>query len=118
MTQDIDLVADLKPEHVQPFVDAVQKDYYVNKQTVADAVARRSCFNLIHYNSIFKIDIFAVKNRDYDRQAMDRCRKLPLIAEDPETVFSVAAAGRCDSWRSSNGIDWATKSQRNNGAIL
>jgi hypothetical protein len=104
MTQDIDLVANLLPQHVHSFVDTMQKDYYVNKQTVSDAVARRSCFNLIHYSSIFKIDIFASKNRDYDRQAMDRCRKQPLIKDDPTTIFSVAAVedvilAKCEWYR-------------------
>jgi hypothetical protein len=91
MTQDIDLVAELRPEHVEPFVEALITQYYVNLQTAADAVARRSCFNLVHYSSIYKVDIFTRKDREYDRQAMQRCQMRALIEEDPETVFSVAS---------------------------
>ena len=92
MTQDIDVVAELQMEHVQPFVEALHKAYYVNANTVAEAVTRRSCFNLIHNNTYFKVDIFASKPSNYNREAFQRRRKRPLIKEDPTTEFFIASA--------------------------
>ncbi|MGD0383969.1 MAG: hypothetical protein ABSA77_10630 [Thermoguttaceae bacterium] len=92
MTQDVDVVAELRMEHVKPLVEALQQEYYVNANTVADAVARRSCFNLIHNKTYFKVDIFASQNRDYNRAAFQRIRKKPLVKEDPTTEFFIASA--------------------------
>ncbi|MGA2798528.1 MAG: hypothetical protein ABSE63_13180 [Thermoguttaceae bacterium] len=92
MTQDVDVVAELRMEHVKPLVEALQQEYYVNAGTVADAVARRSCFNLIHNKTFYKVDIFASQNRDYNRAAFQRIRKKPLVNEDPTTEFFVASA--------------------------
>ncbi len=92
MTQDVDVVAELRMEHVQPLVQALQEAYYVNAKTAAEAVARHSCFNLIHNKTYFKIDIFTVKPRDYNRAALKRRRKRTLIKEDPATEFFVASA--------------------------
>ena len=47
-TQDADLVADLRPGNVQPFVAGVSEAFYVPPERVAQAVSRRSSFNLIH----------------------------------------------------------------------
>jgi hypothetical protein len=91
MTQDVDVVAELQMEHVKPLVEALQQAYYVNANTVADAVARRSCFNLIHNKTYFKIDIFASQNRDYNRAAFQRILKKALVKEDPTTEFFVAS---------------------------
>jgi hypothetical protein len=92
MTQDVDVVAELRMEHVKPLVEALQQEYYVNANTVADAVARRSCFNLIHNKTYFKVDIFAPQNRDYNRAAFQRIRKKQLVKEDPTTEFFIASA--------------------------
>jgi hypothetical protein len=92
MTQDVDVVAELRMEHVKPLVDSLQEAYYVNENTVADAVNRRSCFNLIHNQTFYKIDIFASQNRDYNRAAFQRIRKKALVKEDPTTEFFVASA--------------------------
>lgn len=92
MTQDVDVVAELRMEHVKLFVEALNKHYYVNANTVAEAVTRHSCFNLIHNQTYFKVDIFASKFRDYDRAAFQRRQKRPLVKEDPTTEFFVASA--------------------------
>jgi hypothetical protein len=77
-TADVDLVADLLPSHVAAFVEAIRSDYYVNERTILDAIARRSCFNVIHLATSFKVDVFVVKNRVYDRHVMDRIRERSL----------------------------------------
>jgi hypothetical protein len=74
-TLDVDIVADLAPKHVAPFVDALKTRYYINGQTMLDAITRRSCFNLIHLDTSFKVDVFVPKNRPYDRAALSRSWK-------------------------------------------
>jgi hypothetical protein len=47
-TVDVDLIADLRPDKVTPFVAALSDQFYVDEPTVREATAPRSSFNLIH----------------------------------------------------------------------
>jgi hypothetical protein len=71
---DVDLVADLAAEHVPSLVDSLRKDYYIDAKMILEAIERRSCFNLIHFPTSYKIDIFIPKDRRYDREAFRRKR--------------------------------------------
>ena len=51
-TVDADLIADLKLEHVAPLAEMLGKTYYLNVNTMTDAVKRRACFNLIHLATV------------------------------------------------------------------
>ncbi len=87
---DVDIVADLAPGHVASLVDALKAIYYIDGGMIRDAIARRSCFNLIHLATSFKIDVFAVKNRPYDRVALARIEK-KRVAENPSMVLFLAS---------------------------
>lgn len=91
-TLDVDLVAELEGRHVQPFVDALKAAYYVDAAMIADAISRKSCFNVIHLATMFKVDVFAVKERDYDRVALGRIRRDTLAAESAGGEFFLASA--------------------------
>jgi hypothetical protein len=73
-TLDVDLVADLNAHQIGPLVECLQGNYYVDEDRVRDAVARRSSFNLIHLESMLKVDVFVLKSRAYDRVAFARAR--------------------------------------------
>jgi hypothetical protein len=93
-TTDADLVADLEQEHVGPFVETLQADYYVSEPAVRDAVRLRRSFNLIHYATSFKVDIFLPKDRPYDRAALDRpvTAPMPIVEEDSPVELRFASA--------------------------
>ncbi len=71
-TMDVDLVAELSEDQVAAFVASFGHDFYISEPAVRDAVRRRSCFNLIHLPSSFKIDIFVSRRRPFDEDAMRR----------------------------------------------
>jgi len=91
-TQDVDLVADLAPPHADPLAKALQGDYYADVRAMADAIARRSCFNVIHLATSFKVDVFTVRAREYDRVALQRIRPWAIDRDDPSYLFFVASA--------------------------
>jgi hypothetical protein len=91
-TVDADMVADLAPQHVAPLVEALRSEYYVSETAVRHAVARKSCFNAIHLATMFKVDVFAIKDRTYDRAALARIRSDAVELERPEIQFAVASA--------------------------
>ena len=90
-TLDLDLVADLGAEHVDPLVVALKSSYYVDGDMISEAIARKSCFNVIHLATMFKVDVFAVKDRPYDRVALGRIRKDTLTLESAAAQLFVAA---------------------------
>src|SRR5215204_2906348 len=68
MTRDIDLVAALDEADVEAFVHMFEDDYYLDRQAVSRAVAHRSLFNLIHHESVIKIDFIVLKADAYHEE--------------------------------------------------
>jgi len=48
-----------------------------------DAITHHSSFNLIHYETAFKVNMFICKKRAFDRMELER-RALSLITANPE----------------------------------
>jgi len=87
-TQDADLVADLRSQHVQSFVAGVEGAFYVSPERVHHAVGRRSSFNLIHLKTGLKVDVFLFKGDLQSLQEMSRRRIFPLTSGDRLPVAS------------------------------
>lgn len=66
-TADIDLLAELRPAHVRAFVEALAPAFYVDEDMVRDAIRRRESFNLIHLDSMYKVDVFVARDELIDR---------------------------------------------------
>ena len=71
-TLDVDVVADLQAQHVEPLVAALADAYYVDRSAAATAVATRRMFNAIHLATMMKVDIYVLSHRAYDREAFGR----------------------------------------------
>ena len=71
---DADVVAELGPRHVAPLAAALREAYYVSEERVRDAVSRRGSFNVIHLETMVKVDVFVSRDRPFDRRAFDRAR--------------------------------------------
>ena len=82
-TMDADLVADLQMEHTEQLVNALGEAFYADVEIVREAVRRHGSFNLIHFATMFKIDVFVAKPRVFDRSQLAR-RKRHLLSEKPE----------------------------------
>jgi hypothetical protein len=89
-TADADLVADLKPQHVDGLVEALRTNYYIDARMIRGAIADRSCFNLIHLQTSFKVDIFVLKGRVYDRAALGRKEKRSIDRDLPDIQVFLA----------------------------
>lgn len=82
-TLDVDLVADLRQEHVRSLVSRLGETYYLDEGMIREAIRRCSCFNLIHLDTMLKVDIFVLKTRDYDRTAFGN-RRRDTLSEAPD----------------------------------
>ena len=76
-TADADLVADLRPEQIPRFVELLGNRYYANAEAMAQAVREKRSFNIIHLDTMLKVDIFAVKNTPFAKGACARRQKIP-----------------------------------------
>ena len=90
-TMDTDIVADLHEEHAQPFADALGGTFYADVEMIRDAIEHRGSFNLIHLETMFKVDVFIPKQREFDQLQLQR-RTTQVIATEPEEVAFVASA--------------------------
>ena len=82
-TLDVDIVTDMRLEHLPALVAALSKDFYADDEMMKDAIQHHSNFNLIHYETAFKVDIFIRKLRAFDQMQLAR-RKKAVIATDPD----------------------------------
>lgn len=90
-TMDTDIVADLREEHAQPLGDALGGTFYADVEMIKDAIEHRGSFNLIHLDTMFKVDVFIPKQREFDQLQLQR-RTTQVIAIDPQEVAFVASA--------------------------
>ena len=90
-TADIDIVADLKPEHVEPLVAALQETFYLDEGAVRRALARRGSFNAIHFDAVFKVDIFVPPADSFSRQQLARRRLEQIAPNMPQGIYVATA---------------------------
>lgn len=74
-TIDVDLVADIKLHHVEKMVQSLQTIYYIDASMIQSAISNQTSFNLIHLETIIKIDVFILKQDAFDQNVMSRAVK-------------------------------------------
>ena len=80
-TQDSDIVAEMLLEHLQPFVAALRDEFYVDEEMIADSIQRNSSFNIIHRETMFKVDIFLPRPRPFLQSQLARAQRQVFIFE-------------------------------------
>lgn len=90
-TMDADLVADVKSDHVSPLVELLEGEFYIDPEMILDAIHHLSSFNLIHLETMFKVDVFILKQRPFDLNQMQR-RVSRFLGNTPgeQAYFSTA----------------------------
>jgi hypothetical protein len=90
-TLDVDLVADLKPTHVEDLVRILGGEYYLDAEVIRDATRQLTTFNVIHLATMLKVDVFVLGADDYDRTAFRRARKAAIGSAGEVAEFVVAS---------------------------
>jgi len=84
-TMDIDLVSNLKLNQVSSLVRKLQSAFYIDEAMIIDAIKTRSSFNLIHLETMLKIDVFILKEKEYSKKSFERIRK-ENISDDKDSI--------------------------------
>ena len=72
MTRDVDVIIELKETDVDRLCNLFEKDFYVDRDTVLNAVKNNGMFNMIHYESVFKVDFIIRKDDKYRLEEFKR----------------------------------------------
>lgn len=81
-------MVDLRVEKVDSLVRALEGEFYVVTEHAREAVRRRSSFNVIHLQSMFKVDLFVLGNDPASRLEMSRRERATL--SDGSRLYSTA----------------------------
>lgn len=87
MTLDADIVADINASQAEQLAELLGGDFYVDVEMIEDAVEQRTSFNLIHLDSMFKVDVFVLAERPLDRSGFQERQKAQFVSALPEEVF-------------------------------
>ncbi len=90
-TVDVDLVADLRAGQEEAFRSELGDEFYADIEAIREAVHRRASFNLIHQETMYKVDVFVSRARAFDKIRFER-RSAKVVATDPERKVFVATA--------------------------
>ena len=71
-TMDVDLVTNVRALQAPDFARALAAEFYVDAKSICEAAGRRGSFNLIHFDTGMKVDVFVAKDTAYARSAAAR----------------------------------------------
>jgi hypothetical protein len=71
-TMDVDVICDMTEAQAVLLISRFSKDFYISPTAVETAVRGKSCFNLIHLPTSFKVDVFVSRRRPFDIDSMRR----------------------------------------------
>lgn len=74
-TQDSDIVAKAQLVHLQPFISALQDEFDVDGEMIADAILRHGGFNIIHCSTMFKVDVFIPRPGPFVQSQLARAKR-------------------------------------------
>jgi hypothetical protein len=78
MTRDIDIVVELVTTDVERMVGLFQEDFSIDEQEIREALARQSLFNLVHYDTVVKVDCVVRKRAAYRLEEFNRKRPIEV----------------------------------------
>lgn len=90
-TLDSDLLVELHESDVSPFLSRLQGAFYADESMALSAIKHQSSFNLIHLETMFKVDIFIAQDGEFDRAQLDR-RVARGVAENSDREIYILSA--------------------------
>jgi len=88
-TNDIDVVADIKEEHIPGLLKLFPEDeFYLSGDAIRDAIVNQYQFNIIHPASGLKIDIVISKEDDFNKSRFNRLKRVSPIEETHANLAS------------------------------
>ena len=91
LTADVDLIADMREEHIEALVQALQEEFYADGDMMREAIQNRSSFNVIHLPTMVKADIFLLPTSPFAISEWSR-RQWKQIGPDADSPAAYVAS--------------------------
>src|SRR5580700_11902022 len=95
-TKDIDVVADLALDQTEPLASRLNTDFYANAVQMREAIRYGRAFNVIHFATGFKIDVFPLQKDAFHTGELARSEKR-LWEVDPAGSVELQVASAEDT---------------------
>jgi hypothetical protein len=86
-TLDVDIVAEIKPDQASDISENLKEEFYVDSEMILNAIQKQSSFNLIHLETMFKVDVFPLKNHPFDQEAFSRRLQKAISENTSQLLF-------------------------------
>lgn len=86
-TVDADLVARLLGRHAEPLVARLAGEFYVDRASINAAIQAQGCFNLIHLETMTKVDVFIRWRTAFGRSQFARRQRKAVGQVAPLELF-------------------------------
>ena len=90
-TRDIDIVAAIDERHTAELARDLGQEFYIDAEAAVDALRHGRSFNLIHFASSYKFDIFPVSDDPYYQTQLQRSKARTIVLEENLAVQSFVA---------------------------
>lgn len=82
MTRDIDFVVELEAHQANVMAVLFGADYYVSYEAIVGAITQQTMFNLIHNESVIKVDCVVRQDTEYRRVEFERRQQVAVQGFD------------------------------------
>ena len=83
---DIDLALELRTRDIDRLARELDTGFFVDPEAGREAIQRRTSFNVIHRETMQKVDLFVLGDAAFDREQLARRRRTPVSPESPQRV--------------------------------
>lgn len=90
-THDADIVAVIPAEFARAFANALQGEFYADDEFMRQSIYRQSMFNVIHFDTGFKVDVWLLSGDEYRQAAFQRRQRVQLFEGTNAEVFVASA---------------------------
>jgi hypothetical protein len=90
-TMDADLIVDLQIDHLQKITAQLEGTFFIDPPAIVNALQHNSSFNLIHKDTMFRIDIFPLGQGAFEQNQMVRRVQQSLSDHPNDRAFFTTA---------------------------
>jgi len=78
-TRDIDMVVELQEKHIDQFIAAITDKFYFHEATIKEEIKRSGMFNIIHYDSSYKVDFIVRSSQPFELKKFQRRYQIDFL---------------------------------------
>jgi hypothetical protein len=86
-TNDVDFVADVRPSHIAPLLQALLEEFYVSEEAMREALRFGTSFNAIHLPTAVKVDVFIAGGDPFNAERLEHRQRVLVRADPPGELF-------------------------------